>query len=608
MHLNSQIYKLACSICLLLSTSALVMIARAPSSGYEVSIYTSNLSPLVWVLLITSMGGSIFLLVGQALGKESQASNWWLIPLFTLMFSSLIVLLLPVLKGYYNATHYDSLEHVGHIKDILLTGQFSRWNIYPALHMVPASFSMLSGLSAETVTNYIPIFFSFIYVPFIYLLAKSIFQEHGVIVLACTSAAILLIPHDGRVDAYSPAALMFPLALALFFRSWRRKTFNYKMLFVLMLILTPYLHPQATEMMLLTLVLICLVQAGYYVARKEEPGREIPLTPIFILAVISFIWYVDTAIFKMGVEVWVKLVSGEVTLSPIQDTRLLLEKGGVQGFGAIGLLFKLYGGEIIYGLLAVVAAFTVARNLIYHDKQVTEVNWLVILFITFSLLFLIYWAGMAYGVGDIFARSIYYIPIVSIMLASFNLHGVSLRHGYKQLVIPLVICLILFSAVFSIFNKYQSPYVHQPNGQCTHMEIAGANWTLNYRDPLSAKVTNIGRGLRRYAIAINGQVWYHNSPVPIDPTYPNPPVLILDHFGYQQYKTIGESVDESAYLLLTQMDRVLYEEIWKPPIPTRWSREDFDKLEQDPTVDKLYSNGEFDVWYIRHSSLTASGI
>jgi len=547
MHLSPRIYKLVCSICLLLSTSALVMIARAPSSGYEVSIYTSNLSPLVWVLLITSMGGSIFLLVSQALNKESQENNWWLVPLFTLMFSSLIVLLLPILKGYYNASHYDSLEHIGHIKDILFTGQFSRWNIYPALHMVPAALSMLSGLSAETVTNYITIFFSFIYVPFIYLLAKSIFQEHGAIVLVCVLAAIFLMPHDGRVDAYSPAALMFPLALALFFLSWRQKTFNYKLLFVLMLILTPYLHPQATEMMMLTLVLICLVQAGYYVARKGEPGREIPLTPIFILAVISFVWYVDTAIFRMGVDVWVKLVSGEVTLSPIQDTRFLLEKGGVQGLGAIGLLFKLYGGEIIYGLLAVVAAFTVTRNLMYHYKQVTEVNWLVILFIAFSLLFLIYWAGMAYRIGDIFARSIYYIPIVSIVLASLSLYTVSFRHGYKQLVIPLVICLILVSAVLSIFNNYPSPHVHQPNGQCTHMEIAGANWTLNYNDPSSGKVTHIGQGLRRYAIAIHGQVWYHHSPVPIDPTYPNPPVLIPDHFGYQQYKTIGESVSESVF-------------------------------------------------------------
>jgi len=584
------------------------MIARAPSSGYEVSIYTSNLSPLVWVLLITSMGGSIFLLVGQALDKESQENNWWLVPLFTLMFSSLIVLLLPILKGYYNASHYDLLEHIGHIKDILFTGQFSRWNIYPALHMLPAALSMLSGLSAETVTNYITIFFSFIYVPFIYLLAKSVFQEHGAIVLVCVSAAILLMPHDGRVDAYSPAALMFPLALALFFLNWRQKTFNYKLLFVLMLILTPYLHPQATEMMMLTLVLICLVQAGYYVARKGEPGREIPLTPIFILAVISFVWYVDTAIFRMGVDVWVKLVSGEMTLSPIQDTRFLLEKGGVQGLGAIGLLFKLYGGEIIYGSLAVVAAVIVARNLIHHYKQVTEVNWLVILFIAFSLLFLIYWAGMAYGIGDIFARSIYYIPIVSIVLASLSLYTVSFRHGYKQLVIPLVICLILVSAVLSIFNKYPSPHVHQPNGQCTHMEIAGANWTLNYNDQSSGKVTHIGQGLRRYAIAIHGQVWYYHSPVPIDPTYPNPPVLIPDHFGYQQYKTIGESVSESVYFVLTKLDRVLYEEIWKPPIPTRWSREDFDELEHDPTADKLYSNGEFDVWYIQHSSLTASGI
>jgi len=112
MHLNPRIYKLICAICLLLSTSALVMMASTPASGYEVSIYTANLSPMVWVLLITSMGGSIFLLVCQALDKEGQENNWWLVPLFILMFSSLIVLLLPVLKGYIRYDREDAPQTI----------------------------------------------------------------------------------------------------------------------------------------------------------------------------------------------------------------------------------------------------------------------------------------------------------------------------------------------------------------------------------------------------------------------------------------------------------------------------------------------------------------
>ena len=31
----------------------------------------------------------------------------------------------------------------------------------------------------------------------------------------------------------------------------------------------------------------------------------------------------------------------------------------------------------------------------------------------------------------------------------------------------------------------------------------------------------------------------------------------------------------------------------------RFNKDDFEKLEQDLTVNKLYSNGECDVWYIR---------
>jgi len=574
------------------------MIARAPASGYEISIYTTNLSPLVWVLLITSMGGSIFLLVFQALDEKSRENNWWLLALFSLVFSSLIVLLLPVLKGYYNANRGDALSHVGYIKDIVLMGHFSEHNIYPVQHMVPAALSHVLGLSARTTASFVLPLFSAGYVLFIYLLAKTLFQRKGEIMLACIAGAILLIPHSGLFTASGVAALMFPLILALFFRSWQNKSFDYKLLFILILILHPYLHPMATFIMMAILVLVSLLQAGYNATHKGEAKKEIPLNYIFILAIVSFLWYVDLFIFKVGARFFVKLLTWETVASPANMYGSLLEKGGVHGFGIIELFFRFYGGEIIYGIVAAIAVLIVARKMISHGWQMSNMVVLSLLFVTFCFFYLILWLGLAIGQGQEYSRIISYIPVVSIVLATPILYQILHKFRYKKLVTTLLACLILTSAVLSVFNKYLSPYLYNPNHQATYMDIHGAKWIFNYRDP-ATKSTYTGTSLYRFAVAGRGIYQVHQGPTPFDPTFPNPPTYIPDHFGYQSHETIGESVTESVYLVLTEYDRVLYEEVWKSPIPTRWEREDFAMLENDPTADRLYANGEFDVWFVR---------
>ena len=263
MHLSPRIFKLVSSLCLVLSTSALVMIARAPASGYEISIYTTNLSPLVWVLLISSMSGSIFLLVPEALNRDNE-SNRWLLPFFILAFSSLIVLLLPALKGYVMYGREDPPVHLGFTKDILSTGHFSDDNFYPAVHILESLLSQVTGLSVESLINFIPPLFSFGYMLFIYLLIKSVCCHKGEIVFASASGAILLLPHTALAVPFYLSLLEYPLGLAVFVRAYHHSSFESRLLLILILLLQPFLHPMAAGMAMLTLILAYLVQAGYF--------------------------------------------------------------------------------------------------------------------------------------------------------------------------------------------------------------------------------------------------------------------------------------------------------------------------------------------------------
>ena len=124
---------------------------------------------------------------------------------------------------------------------------------------------------------------------------------------------------------------------------------------------------------------------------------------------------------------------------------------------------------------------------------------------------------------------------------------------------------------------------------------------LEHGNP-SLNVKHIGIPLRKYGVATYGQVWYtthYNSEERQSyKSYSDARILIPDHFGYDHHEQIGELFTVPTYLILTKHDRLVYEEAWKPPIPTRWGKDDFAKLEADPSAYLEYGNGEFEVWRI----------
>jgi len=593
MHLNSRLYKLVCSACLLLSTSALIMIAGAPASGYEISIYTTNLSPFVWVLLIASMGGSIFLLVNQALSNDNQENNRWLIPLFILMFSSLIVLLLPILKGYLMYNREDGLGQLGFIKDTASNGRFSAYNFYPVFHIITVALAIVTGLSADELILYMLPIFSLSYMLSFYFLARSIFHSQGQVILASTLGVIPLLPHAGSLSASIPPALIFPLVLALLIQVLRTRSFNYTLLLILMLVLVPFWHPLATVVIMITLVLTYLVQV--VVNRRLSVKQAIPFNFLFILVIASFVWFANFFIFNEAVEWAIRLFAWDTEISPIPRITTELEKVQLHGLSIITLGFKIYGGEVICGALAIIGVLLVIKGFKFSKYEIRENTLISALFIGFSIIYLAYYAGFSFGLGEIYSRFILYIPVPSVLLASLALGETTQRYGRIKLITVLAVCLILASAALSIFNKYSSPYRYLPNSQVTHMEISGTKWVITNIE-WSAKVTYIGTAIRRYSTGIYGHDFVRRNS--IDPGFPyRRPISIPDHFNYQDSLTLGESFSESGYMMLSEFDRLLYQYAWQSV--GRFNQQDFNQLEQDPTADRLYANGEFDVWFVR---------
>ena len=83
-----------------------------------------------------------------------------------------------------------------------------------------------------------------------------------------------------------------------------------------------------------------------------------------------------------------------------------------------------------------------------------------------------------------------------------------------------------------------------------------------------------------------------------------------EHFGYPEHESVGEVVGKETYIVLTER----FKQASAEPTFKEWmniedcfakpgfNEEDFDKIEKDSSVNKVYSNGEFDTFLVRGES------
>ena len=158
---GNKIIKIIAIIAFIFIILALMIIARTPpASGYEISIYDAYPWHF-WFFIIASIACGICIMVRQAFAE--QKSNWWSMGLFIIIFTNLIIILLPVFRGYFISSGGDEITHLGLIKDIALAGRTGKENIYPISHILSISLSYISGLNPRLIIKILPAIFYLIY-------------------------------------------------------------------------------------------------------------------------------------------------------------------------------------------------------------------------------------------------------------------------------------------------------------------------------------------------------------------------------------------------------------------------------------------------------------
>lgn len=591
---RNTILKISSTVFFLFILGALILILGNPSRGYELSIYGA-LPPLTWVLLVSAIVGGIIIVVYQVLQGDEVKGKWGKVGLSLILLSSLIIILLPALRDYAFYGRGDNLLHFGHVGDTLASGYFSQDNVYPVTHIMISGLSMILNIPAMVIMRFIGPLFYILFVLFSYLLAKQLLAKEGAALLATASSTVLFAYYYIEVFPMGFSFMTFPLILYLYFKSTRSRSAGLTFLLILCLGLTVIFHPAAS--LALTLCLVILTPVEFLYERSRSGVRNtsaVSFSVISLAALMLWVWD-HFALWQNSVVTTHRWFQGELLGASVLQR-------ATEGFGTLNLgpweqlefMTRQYGHLIIGTMLALVTIWLLWRNklaLFPWDKRgVFTFSCLFLLtgIITFAEFFR-QLTGLTAG-RPMWLLAALLPPLVG--LALYQIGGVSNRHrgGISRFMRGiLVISLLTICSLIGIFGVYSSPMVYSPNPQVTYAEIAGAEWLIGKGSP-ETTVTTISTydRLERALLGMEGARQRE---------HPRFEHGLPDHFGYDQYEMLSQPFKNEIYLSLSKYDRLLYTEgAWARV--ARFDYDDFAKLAGDPSVDKLYTSGEVDVWYI----------
>lgn len=589
---------------ILISAVLVVIISTPPATGYEISIYDAY--PIsFWVLLITTIACGIVILIHQAF--DEKLSRWWMAGFSVILFSNLLILLLPVARGYVTFGRADVLAHIGYIAEILFTGHFPltgpKADYYPALHILCADLSLATGLTPEQLAELIPVLFFMFYIISIYLLAKEVATHWRQVLLITTFGSLLLFQHNVGNVMLAPAVQCFylcPFTLFLFFKTQKiGNNLSHALPFILTLLFLPLFHPGEGSAFMI-LIFMCLGFSSWLYRRIKKTNQvdetSVMLSrsisffmPGLILFTIWFVWFSSFFAFArtiIPIWEWVIYHSGPTTAI---NYGAILAEANLSSIEFMKLFFKMYGQIAIHCLFGLVISIAVWNRFLMPKKKITPPLFIFsILFIVFGiLLFVAFFSNIWVN----YNRAMRYVIFTATFLNGFGLYCLSKKRYKKISTIFLTITLIIITCL-GVFNTFPSPLTIASNSQVTKMEMTGTSYFLAYQDN-NLPVHHFSFDPVRFISALIGH--QNITQNILSATLP------IDHFGYAENKTYGESYAINSYFVDSQISRLFYpilypeyENLW------RFTPRDFQKLDHyDPSVSRTYSNGEFWVYYVQ---------
>lgn len=602
--------KIICIMCLSMTIGALIVARNSPAIAYEPSIYTAT--PLiVWLVLFINLVCGIGIVVQQVGSDRHTKDNLWLLGILLILLSYTIILSLWIIRGYALWCIGDPAVHLGMIQNIISNEHIGigRENIYPIIHIYVAQISFICGVSPIMPHKSIPLIFALLYVVFMYLLIKSVLPDKGQVILALIASMTLMPPTYLNFTPNMEANFVFPLAVFLFIKSVSPGTIRWNILFIIMIFLFPVFHPVPSFALFVTMLMIWLGNRWWNVIQwKYIKDRftdfKFTITASLLLLIWSISWFSEFGAWAHTIVNLEKSIMEGVGGWATDYVEAALYAESV-GFSVTQYFFRIYGGNLIYVILALLSLPIVIKKfqpnllkLIYLYGPIAVIGSATIMFFFLRV-----------GFGP--QRLVVYLTILCTPFVGFLLYEFLKRMYHfradtflKILAIGTILVFLVAVSVNGAAGLYTSPYIYMDNWQITRTEIAGMDHFIHNKN---TSIDTAGMRIMpgQYALFLLTQdelvgrqdILTHRGLIPEEL---RPPW----HFGYDNHSTLGHWLAQDTYMVLTCRDKSAYGDIFPSMAEIRFMPHDFERLKKDIAIDYIYSNGGLDVYFIHNTSIS----
>lgn len=594
---NGRLIKAALIVCFSLLTISILISHEAPATGYEASIYSST-PQIFWIAVFVSMALGVFLIYSTFF--RVQVTRLFRHVAVLLIFICFISCLsIYIIRNYYLWNiNGDTATHVMYIKDIISTGYVNPSLYYPIAHIFQTEIFAVTAIDFNLLLKLTPLIFNGLFAVFMYVLAKYVLKNDQqaiiVAIFACTIS-------NGWYDCFTPNALVnsiFPLVAFIFLKFFFEGHNESGALVLLMATLLPPFHILPS---IAFIIIILGITLSSLVIRRQAVIAMLKhrLNGIFMLVILtiwSIGWISNFGIWKWTINLMVNFLSlGYSSNYEIMSGKLSSAQG--YGYNVMDHLLKLYGCTILFIIFVIVSL-----PLLLREVNKTKNN---LLYMYLPLLMMVALIGLFTVTGTNFDpnRFIFFIVCIGIIFAGYLLYNVltCAKKVNNVLIKCSVFILALALTMVIIFNNinalYPSPYLLVSSYQSTKSDISGMQWSLdNYNDKLG--ITSITLWPYRYV-----HYFYDIATVKdFNMTSLERPdgLTVPYHFGYDKSDTLSSSFDTDLYLITTAKDLTIYTDIFPGMADLRYNESDFLKIKTDKSLDRIYSNGEFNNWLLKH--------
>jgi len=583
---KERIAKLIGSASFLLLTIVLLSVLTNQAEGYEVSLYES-IPAFAWASLILSFAFALLLLSYGLFYCRTTKSIYVISGILNVGLAFFILYSLPLLKGYmFYGNVNDPLAHIGFVKDIMQISHFGSTNFYPISHILVSIYALVTDTSCRYFLLLAPSFFSVFFPIFTYLYwyqHSSNKMESSFIAITC-SIPILL----GYHTLFAPnglAILTIPMGLYLYSSYQKQGHTGAGILLFLYITVITFFHLLAAFLFATFMAIHVIYE---FLGSRIAPGVSTDkrtlrsFLPIISLLIPTIQWFTYSSSWDISVKRVHWWLEGAGSFTPLDEAQGVLAKLDI--LDILSLSLKMYGGYVILGLFAFIGLIILIKDFQKGRPQKRMVLSFLILSIT-STVALIFMFIIPSGMDPM--RPVRFCALPLGLFGGFSLFRVFQLEKVKKPVSSLCcISVLMVIITLGIFNVHYSPITLNHNPQVTTMEFSGMDWFLNNKDPSITQqdVTN----KYRFYDAIFGVKQSGTNRLGMESNFRES--YVGDHF-----MNLKREQDPQTYLLICKLDRLLYTEVWTSQ--NRFEASDFDLLEYNSELEKIYCNRELDVYF-----------